>query len=329
MDGFSDLAFFSLLMKQGSLAAAAQQLGLTPAAASKRLAAIERRLGVRLLNRTTRRISLTPEGETYLVEGEHVLAELQALEQAVAGARARPKGTLRVAATLGFGRRHIAPVLSRFARRYPEVDAQMHLTDRPVNIVEQGFDVHVRFGEVPDARLTARLLARNQRVLCASPAYLRQAGEPAAPRDLGAHRCIVIREAEEAFGTWHLRSGSRQETVKVRGALSTNDGESATAWALDGHGILMRSMWDAAALLESGRLQRVLPDWTAPSADIHVIFAVRDHLSAKVRAFVDFLLGEFEGHRKADEPHPRWADTVASDHAVNRSGANGSPKTGR
>lgn len=301
MDGFSDIAFFSVVVKQGSLAAAAQQLGVTPPAVSKRLAALERRLGVRLLLRTTRRISLTPEGETYLVDGARVLEELQALERTVAGSRAVPKGLMRVCATLGFGRRHLAPALSAFARQCPEVDLQLHLTDRPVNLVEQGFDLQLRFGDLPDARLTARLLARNQRVLCASPAYLQRAGMPASPRELAQHACLFIRESDETFGSWHLRNGSKLETVKVRGPLASNDGECVLGWALDDHGILMRSLWEAAPLLRTGQLQRVLPDWRLPSADIHAVFPARDHLSAKTRALVDFLLRTFEPHRATED----------------------------
>ncbi len=301
MDAFSDLAFFSLLVKQGSLAAAAQQLGVTPPAVSKRLAALERRLGVRLLQRTTRRIGLTPEGETYVVDGARVLEEMETLERAVAGSRALPKGLVRVSATLGFGRKHIAPALSKFAREFPDVEVQLHLTDRPVNLVEQGFDLQLRLGELPDARLTARLLARNRRVLCASPAYLRRAGEPASPRELARHACLFIRESEETFGTWHLRAGSRTETVKVRGPLASNDGECVMGWALDGHGILMRSLWEAAPMLRSGRLKPVLPEWSLPSADVFAVFPTRSHLSAKTRALVDFLLERFEAHRDDEE----------------------------
>lgn len=297
MDGFSDLAFFSVLAKHGSLAATAQQLGVTPPAVSKRLAAIERRLGVRLLQRTTRRVSLTPEGETYLVDGARVLQELEAVERAVAGSRAVPKGLLRVCATLGFGRRHIAPRLSKFAKRYPDVEVQLHLTDRPVNLVEQGFDVQIRFGELPDARLTARLLAHNRRVLCAAPAYLKRAGEPASPRELQRHACLFIRENDETFGTWHLHAGTRTETVKVRGPLASNDGECVLGWALDGHGILMRSLWEAAPMLRSGKLRAVLPEWSLPSADIYGVFPPRSHLSAKTRALIDYLLESFEPHR--------------------------------
>lgn len=281
-------------MKEGSLAAAAQQMGVTPPAVSRRLAQLEQRLGVRLLNRTTRRISLTPEGETYLLEGARVLAELESLERTVSGARSTPRGLLKVAATLGFGRRHIAPALSAFAQAFPDVELQLHLTDRPVNLVEQGFDAAVRFGELPDSRLTARRLLPNRRVLCASPSYLAQAEEPKLPSDLLAHRCIVIRESDETYGTWHLHQGERQETVKVRGPFSTNNGESALAWALEGHGILMRSLWDAAPYLQSGQLRQVLPTWNLAPADVYLIYPTKSNLSAKTRALVDFLAAWFK-----------------------------------
>ena len=297
MDGFSDLAFFTLLLKQGSLTATAQQLGVTPPAVSKRLAAIERRLGVRLLHRTTRRIGLTPEGETYLVDGARVLEDLETLERTVAGSRALPKGLMRVSATLGFGRRHIAPALSAFARHYPDVQVQLQLSDRPVHLVEQGFDLQIRFGELPDVRLTARLLARNRRVLCASPAYLRRAGTPAAPRDLAQHACLFIRESDETFGRWQLQSGAKSETVKVRGPLASNDGECVLGWAVDGHGILMRSLWEAAPLIRARKLKPVLPDWRLPPADIYAVFPSRNHLTAKTRALVDHLLKVFEPQR--------------------------------
>jgi LysR family transcriptional activator of dmlA len=306
MDSFSDLAFFKLLMKQGNLALTAQEMGITPPSVSKRLAALEARLGVRLLHRTTRRISLTPEGEIYLTEGARLLADMDELERTVAGAKALPRGLLRVSATLGFGRRHIAPALSEFARAYPEVEVQLHLTASPVNLVEQGFDAAIRFGELPDARLTARKIAFNRRLLCAAPAYLRRAGEPASPQELQQHECIFLRESDETFGTWHLRSGSRHETVKVRGPLSSNDGDCALSWALDGHGILMRSEWDAAPYLSSGRLVPVLPDWALPPADIYLVFPTKANLSAKTRAFADFMHEKFKDHRVTGTARPNW-----------------------
>lgn len=307
MDAVSDLSFFVLLAKCATLARAAQELGVTPPTVSKRLAALERRLGVRLMNRTTRRISLTAEGEAYLAEGARLLDELNILEQTVAGARAIPRGLLRVHATLGFGRRHIVPAISRFIQAHPEVEIQLQLSDRPVNLVEQGFDVALRFGEAPDSRLTARTVAFNRRLLCASPQYLQEAGEPARPSELQSHDCIIIRESDETYGTWHLSSGTRTETVKVRGRLSANDGESALAWALDGHGILLRSEWDAAPYLRSGRLRQVLQDWALPSANIMAVYPTRQNLSAKTRAFVDSLMDWFSAQRQPnDTPDYRW-----------------------
>lgn len=297
MDGLDDLSFFTVVVKRGSLAAAAQELGITPPAVSKRLAALEARLRVRLLNRTTRRMSLTPEGETYLGEGQRLVAELEELERKISGGSVVPQGLLRINATLGFGRKHVTPELSRFARAYPEVEVQMHLSDRPVNLVEQAFDLAIRFGEQLDSRITARKLADNRRFLCASPAYIAAHGMPASPRDLHRHSCIVLRESDEIYGSWHFRSGTRQETVKVRGPLSTNDGEAALSWALDGHGIVLRSEWDAAPYLRSGRLQLLLEDWDAPPADIYILFPTKSHLQAKTRAMVDFMLEAFRDRR--------------------------------
>lgn len=306
MDTFSDLAFFTTLIKLGTLAAAAQEMGVTPPSVSKRLANLEARLGVRLLNRTTRRISLTPEGEIYVGEGARVLADMDALEKRVAGAKAAPRGQMKVSATLGFGRRHMAPALSKFARAFPEVEVQLDLTDKPVNLVEQGYDALIRFSELPDARLTARLLADNKRLLCATPSYLRRVGEPSQPSELQRHPCLFIRESDETFGTWHLRSGNRRESVKVRGPLSSNDGDCALSWALDGHGILMRSQWDVAPYIRSGRLRPVLVDWELPSADIYLVFPTKANMTAKTRVFVDFMLKRFESHRNTDDAESGW-----------------------
>ncbi|WP_454738517.1 LysR family transcriptional regulator [Cupriavidus necator] len=299
MDNFSDLAFFMCINKHGTLAGAAQELGVTPPAVSKRLAGLEARLGVRLLHRTTRRINLTPEGESYLVEGGRILAEMEALERTIAGSSSTPHGLLKIGATLGFGRRHIAPALSEFSRRFPRIEVQLYLTDRPLNLVEQGLDAMIHFGEMPDVRLTARLLANNRRFLCAAPAYLDAMGAPSSPRELARHNCIFIREADETFGTWHLRNGAQQETVKVRGTMSTNDGESALAWALDGQGLIVRSEWDVADHLRSGALRRVLPQWQLSPADIYLVFPARNNRPDKVRALVDFLLERFADHRVA------------------------------
>jgi DNA-binding transcriptional LysR family regulator len=307
MDAVSDLAFFTLLMKQGSMAAVARELGVTPPVVTKRLAALERRLGVRLLNRTTRRMSVTHEGEVYLNNGARILADIEELEMRVVSSRAEPKGLLRVNATFGFGRRHVAPAVAAFARRYPEVEVQLQMTERPLNLVDAAYDVGIRIGELPDARITARKIASNRRLLCASPLYLDRTGMPATPGELARHDCIVIREDDAAYGVWHLSSGRRQETVKVRGTLSTNDGETAVAWALEGYGIILRSQWDAAPYLRSGRLVPVLEEWALPGADIFAVYPERLNLSAKVSAFVDFLAGRFAPHlARPGDPHGAW-----------------------
>ncbi|CAM3371972.1 LysR family transcriptional regulator [Bordetella sputigena] len=298
MDSLSELAFFALLARHGNLSATARELGLTPAAVSTRLAKLEQRLGVRLLNRTTRRASVTEEGERYLAEGTRILGDLDALERRIAGSRVQPRGLLRVNATFGFGRRHIVPAVADFVRRYPEVEVQMHLTDRPLPLRDQGYDVGIRFGDLPDARLTARRIAGNRRLLCAAPAYLEAHGTPQSPRELQQHACLVVRENDAAYGTWHLRAGQRTETVKVRGPLSSNDGESVLQWALAGHGIVLRSEWEVAPYLRSRRLATLLQGWMAPPADIHVLYAERGKLPAKVSAFVDFLLERFADQRR-------------------------------
>jgi LysR family transcriptional regulator, transcriptional activator for dmlA len=289
----SEMAFFSLLARSGSLSAAARELDLSTAAVSKRLAQMEARLGVRLLARTTRRVSLTPEGELYLAQARRILAEIDDMERLVAGAMAAPRGLLRVNTTLGFGRSHIGPLISQFVKQHPDVQVQLQLTVDPPPLSEDAFDVSLRFGEPPDARVIARLIAPNRRLLCASPAYLARHGVPKSPHDLAQHSCIGIRQGDQAYGMWRLSAGKRTETVKVRGLLSTNDGEIAVSWALAGHGIVMRAEWDIARYLRSGRLRQVLEQWQTPPADIHAVYPQRLQTSARVRAFVDFVAQHF------------------------------------
>jgi DNA-binding transcriptional LysR family regulator len=288
-----EMQFFNVLMRCGSLSAAARELQVSTPAVSKRLAALESRLGVTLLNRTTRRLALTHEGETYLASARRILGEIEALERELQGAHAEPSGLLRVNATLGFGRMHVAPAIASFSRAWPKVEVQLQLSVNPPPLTEDAFDVCVRFGEPPDARVIARLLAPNRRLLCASPGYLQRHGAPRTPHDLAGHNFIGIRQGDEAFGLLRLRSGRRVESVKLRGNLSTNDGEIAVNWALAGHGIVLRAEWDIARYLRSGRLRQVLENWQAPPADIHAVYPVRHQGNARVRAFVEHLAAHF------------------------------------
>jgi LysR family transcriptional activator of dmlA len=290
-----DLTFFVLLAKLGNMAATARELGVTPPAVTRRLTLMEQRLGVQLVNRTTRRLSLTSEGESYLAQAAHILDSIRDMEESVSSGRAAPKGLLRVNATPGFGRTRIAPLISRFAHAHPDVEVELQLTDRSIGLVEEAYDLAIRFGELPDSRLSARKLMANRRFLCASPAYLKEAGEPTTPQELHRHRCILHRQNDDVYGTWRLQKGKKIALVKVRGAVSSNDGDVVMNWALEGHGIVQRSEWDAAKYLASGRLKEVMPAYSLPDADLYVYYLSRRNLPAKIRAFVDFLAAEFAG----------------------------------
>ena len=289
----ADIGFFSVLAGSGSLSAAARELGVTTPAVSKHLALMEGRLGVALVNRTTRRMSLTHEGELYLEHARRILGEIDEMEQVLGLSKAVPSGLLRVNATLGFGRSHVAPVISRFVRKNPQVEVQLQLSVNPPPLTDDSFDVCIRFGAPPDARVLAKYIAPNRRLLCAAPAYLARHGVPKVPRDLMRHNCIGIRQGEEAYGTWRLTPGrgknAKTEVVKTRGTLTTNDGEIAVNWALDGHGILMRAEWDIERYLQRGRLVQVLPQYHTPDADIYAVYPQRHQSSARVRAFVDYV----------------------------------------
>jgi LysR family transcriptional activator of dmlA len=291
----TDLAFFTALVKFGSLTALAREFDVTPSAASKWLASLEQRLGVRLINRTTRRFSLTSEGEIYLSEGRRILAEIDELDQSVASSRSAPKGLLKVNATLGFGRSYIAPVLSKFQRAYPDLEIQLLLTDRPMNLAEDAIDIGIRFGEPPDSRVIARRIAINRRCIFASPLYLKAHGRPTTPHDLTQHNCLVLRQDDSAYGLWRFSKGSEAQTIKVRGNMSSNDGEVVLNWALEGHGILMRAEWDATRYLRSGRLEVLLEDYELPGADVYAVYSQKRNLSAKNRVFIEFLQANMLG----------------------------------
>jgi LysR family transcriptional regulator, transcriptional activator for dmlA len=290
---FSELEFFVLLNRLGSLSAAARALNITPPAATMRLASMEKRIGARLLNRSTRKISLTPEGELYLQHSTRLIEELRELDEVVSGNRRAPRGLLCVNAPLGFGRTVIAPLVSAFAAQFPDVEVQLEVTDRPIDLIAKGFDLAVRFGELPDNRLNARRLMSNRRFICASPGYLEEHGTPKTLADLTKHRCIVHRQNDDAYGVWRFVIDGRTEIVKVHGALSSNDGDIVQGWALDNQGIVIRSEWDVAKYLESGRLRRILPEFALPSADLYGYYPSKQNLPARVRVFINFLAEQF------------------------------------
>lgn len=298
----ADLGFFSALANAGSLTAAARELGVTSAAVSRHLAQMESRLGIALLNRTTRRMSLTPEGEIYLEHARKILADIDDLEDQLWGSTVAPQGLLRVNATLGFGRSHIAPLISEFIRKYPQVDIQLQLSVNPPSSGEDLYDICFRFGNPPDSRSIARFIAANRRVVVASPAYIAQHGAPKTPGELTGHNCIGIRQGDEAYGLWRFSApqgrGKVQdeptESVKIRGNLTTNDGGIAVNWALDGHGILLRAEWDVQRYLQSGQLVQLLTDYSSPDADIYAVYAQRHKTSLRVKTLIDFVIAALQ-----------------------------------
>jgi DNA-binding transcriptional LysR family regulator len=240
-------------------------------------------------------MSLTVEGETMLRRARSILAEMADLEEQLGASRSTPSGLLRVNATLGFGRSHIGPLISRFVQQYPQVDVQLQLSVDPPSLSDDAFDVCIRFGPPPDARVIARKIASNQRLLCASPAYIARHGEPKTTADLARHNFISIRQGDEAYGVIKLTRGrtGKTETLKTRGNLTTNDGSIAVQWALDGHGILMRAEWDIRDHLAQGQLLQLLPQCHTPDADIYAVYPAQHKSAARVRAFVDFVAEAF------------------------------------
>lgn len=290
MGSESDMYFFLRVAQKRSLSDAARELNMTPSAASRRLARIEDRLGVRLLNRTTRRVSLTSEGEAYLQSAGMILAQIERMEQEITASRETPRGLLRINATFQFGREHVAPAISEFARLYPEVEVCLVLSAMPLSIVGEGFDLAIKFGKPTALGLITRLILRNRRVLVAAPAYLAKRGIPQRLTDLADHACIVLRQDQDAYDTWRFD----HDSIRVTGPLSTNDGEIAVNWVLDGHGIMVRSEWDIARYVRQQSLVVVLPQ-VFETADVYAVYPERLNLSAKVRAFIDFFAERCKG----------------------------------
>ena len=284
-----DLVFFSRVAMNGSLTATARELGLSLPAVSKRLTLLEQRLGVQLITRTTRRLDLTPEGVLYLEGARPILRQLDELESAVSSRQQDLRGQLRINASFGFGRRHVTPLLSTFAKHYPEIELSLDLTSAPVNLLTSGIDIDIRVGEVPDSRLVAFHLLDNPRILCASPDYLARAGAPRSIGDLPNHNCIILRQFESDYAIWRFVHAGKEQALKVTGTLSSNDGEAVVSLALDGHGLILRSRWDVHQHLRRGDLVAVLPDYEAPRADIHAVYQQRRHVPARISKCVQYL----------------------------------------
>jgi LysR family transcriptional regulator, transcriptional activator for dmlA len=287
-----DLRLFCAVVRNRSFVATATELGASPAFVSKRIALLEDVLQVRLLHRTTRRVSVTEDGETVYGWAQRIIEDVEQMTESVTTAKTTPRGLLRISASAGFGRKRLAPALSELALLYPLLRIQLELLTRPVDLIGEGFDLDIRIGGSSEPNLMVKRIAANARVLCAAPAYLQRRGVPTAVLELEQHDCIVIRERDQSFGVWRLQGPKGTETVRVSGPLSCNNSEIVHKWALDGHGIILRSMWDINTNLRDGSLVRVLPEFQQ-DADISAVYPLRLTESAKVRVCIEFLQQRF------------------------------------
>ncbi|QJE02541.1 LysR family transcriptional regulator [Massilia forsythiae] len=288
MGQFRQISTFVEVVARGSLSAAARAEGIAPAMIGRRLDALEARLGVKLLQRTTRKLALTDEGAAFLEDCQRILAELAEAESAVSERSARASGHLLVSAPAGFGRRHVAPLLPSFLAEHRQVSVDLDLNDRVVDVVGEGVDVAIRIASLSDSNLVGVKLAANQRVVVAAPAYLKRHGTPRTLDELARHQCLAIGGAGSQRG-WTFRDGGRIVTLKVGGNMACNDGAVLHEWALAGRGLAWRSLWEVGADIAAGRLVALLEQHAAPGNDIHAVFAQRRHLPLRIRAFVDFL----------------------------------------
>lgn len=291
---------FAAVADQGGFAAAARVLGRDASVVSRRVDALEARLGVRLLSRTTRRVALTEVGGAYLRRVREIVSELAAAEAEALESAATPRGLLRVSMPLIFARLWIVPWLPAFLERNPLIEIEMHYDDRYVDLVAEGFDLAIRMGQLPDSSLVVRRIASFETVLCAAPSYLAAHGAPERLEDLSRHRCLGVHKAE-FWPEWRMRRGDERATVRVNGQLRFNDGGSMVLAGVHGGGILLASQWSGGKELADGRLVRVLPEWRYDrDCAVQIVLPHGRLLPAKTRLFIDRVVEEFT-------PVPPWA----------------------
>ncbi|BCL25581.1 LysR substrate-binding domain-containing protein [Streptomyces aurantiacus] len=290
-----DLKFFQVVAASETLTAASRHLGWSLPVVSKRLSALEGRLDVRLVQRGTRRLVLTSEGSLYASGLDSILDRLRELEELVTDRSGELRGSLVVQATLGLGRAHVAPLLAEFAASHPQLQVQLHTSALPLRPHRRTFDVAVHVGSPPDSSLRMRRLAENRRVPCAAPSYLERHGAPTRVEDLARHDCIVLRENEADYALWRFGDLSDPRHVRVRGPLSSNDGDVVTQWALEGRGVIMRSEWHVRPHVERGELVRVLPHIPTPAADIYALLEDDGHVPRRVTELIEHLAARMPG----------------------------------
>jgi LysR family transcriptional activator of dmlA len=299
-----DLRLFCTVAKHSSFLVTAKELGVSRAYVSKRMALLEGVLEARLLHRGPRHVSLNEEGVTVLRWAQRILEDAEQMTEAVCSTKMTPRGLLRISASEGFGRKCVGPALSALALSYPSLRIQFELFTRPVDLIAEGFDLDLTVGGEPQSHLIVKRIKTNARVLCAAPAYVAKRGMPTCIEDLEKHDCIVVRDRVLPFGIWKLDGPRGLETVRVSGPLSCSNGEIGTQWALDGHGITLRSTWEVGEKLSEGSLLRVLPEYQQ-DAPISAVYPIRLTESAKVRVCVEFLQQRFAEQPRNQDPRVR------------------------
>ena len=289
MDKLKQLETFVAVATKGSLTATARAEGVAPAVIGRRIDALEERLGVKLLVRTTRRISLTHEGSAFLEDCQRLLTDLASAEASVSAGGVKASGHLRVTAPAGFGRRHVAPLVPRFIAQHPDVSVSLNLSDRVVDIANEGFDCAVRVGDLPDSSLISVRLADNRRQCVATPGYLKRAGVPQHPFDLARHECLTLSSDASQTRGWAFRVEGEVTHLRPHGRLDCSDGQVLHDWCLQGLGIAWRSTWEVASEIAAGRLQPLLEEYAAPPNGIFAVFTHARHLPLRVRLWIDFL----------------------------------------
>ncbi|MHB9837517.1 LysR family transcriptional regulator [Paraburkholderia terrae] len=288
-DGFlRDLQLFCTVARRASFITASTEMGISPSHVSKRIALLEKSLGVKLFLRTTRRVSVTSDGEAAFQWAQKILDDVQGMADAFAGLKSDPRGVIRISTSLRLGRDHVSPILMLLRKRYAALEIWLELLDRRVDLVGENFDIDVRVGNIQEPHLIAHKIVDSARILCASPAYLKRAGTPRTLADLAQHDCLLFRDRDQRFGVWRLTGPDGEKSVKVTGPIASNHSDIVQRWALEGYGVIMASIWDVASSLESGALVRVLPQHQQP-ADVWAVTSARASSSAKIRVCVDFL----------------------------------------
>ena len=302
MDKLKAFESFVSVATRGSLTAAAKAEGVAPAIMGRRLDALEEHLGVKLLVRTTRRMTLTHEGSAFLEDCQRLLADIANAEASVSAGGVKATGHLRITAPAGFGRRHVAPLVPRFYDLHPEVTISLNLSDRVVDLAGEGYDCAVRVGDLPDSSLVSVRLADNRRLCVAAPEYLRKQGTPLQPSELMQHRCLALSSDASQTRGWAFRvprseadgGGSELVHIKPSGPLDCSDGQVLHDWCLGGWGIAWRSTWEVEAEIAAGRLVAVLEEFAAPPNGIYMVFPQRKHMPLRVRLWIDYLKMHYE-----------------------------------